>query len=297
MNTQKQTEPAGMSETEVWRSRVKAHHAQSINAMGSAALPDDFWESTAHHFRSDPHRTDDPALDRLLQMVSPGDTMLDVGGGGGRYALPLALKCRHVTVVEPSPSMVEVLKEGASEHGIRNLSVANAPWEDAAVESADLALSAHVLYGIEEVGPFILKMVARARRLVCILLHMESPQSHLAGAWRLVHGEERITLPGMRELVPVLWEMGIYPNLGMLEAASPRTYDSRESALIELKRRLYVRPGTEQEERLLRNLDAILVQTPSGFAVRGAPPRRLALAWWETSLTSSEASGMVLTLH
>ena len=46
-----------------------------------------------------------------------------------RYALPLALRCRRVTVVEPSPSMVAQLREGAKEAEIENISSVEAGWE------------------------------------------------------------------------------------------------------------------------------------------------------------------------
>lgn len=265
---------------ERWRERVRAHHAQSLRAQGLSEPSGDFWEAAADSFRTDPHRADDAVLGRLRQMVAPGEAALDVGGGGGRYALPLALHCRHVTVVEPSPSMVAVLRESAGQHGISNLSVVNAPWESAQVERADVVLSAHVLYGVHDIGPFVRKLEAHARRLVALLLYTDAPQSHLALAWAMAQGEERVTLPGMLDLMGVQWEMGIYPDLEMLQVSGPRAYRDREAAVADLRRRLYILPGTAQETRLLKGLDALLVETPDGLAVRGAPLRRLALAWW-----------------
>ena len=58
----------------------------------------------------DPFRTDDPVLNALYAALPSNATVLDVGGGAGRYALPLATRARHVTVVEPSADSVEMLK-------------------------------------------------------------------------------------------------------------------------------------------------------------------------------------------
>ena len=106
-----------------WNSRTEAHHDQSLRTQGTSAPPEDFWRPFASGFRTDPRRTDDPVLDRLLREVKPEWTILDVGGGAGRFALPLAVNSRHVTVVDPSKSMVEALEEAAKEANIKNLSI------------------------------------------------------------------------------------------------------------------------------------------------------------------------------
>ena len=51
----------------------------------------DVWESRSPFFKADPRRTDDVEVDRLAKEVNPATTLLDVGGGAGRFALPLAL--------------------------------------------------------------------------------------------------------------------------------------------------------------------------------------------------------------
>ena len=101
----------------------------------------DRWEPFASFFKADPHRTDDVEVNRLAQEVTPATTLLDVGAGAGRLALPLALRCKHVTVVEPSPSMGETLRHLAAEAGIENITFVASPWHEAEVEPADVMLS------------------------------------------------------------------------------------------------------------------------------------------------------------
>ena len=84
---------------------IEAEHAQSDSMRGTSP-PDDHWEPYAQQFKADPLRSDDTLVDRLLQWVASGCTLIDVGAGAGRLALPLALRCRQVTAVEPSPSMI-----------------------------------------------------------------------------------------------------------------------------------------------------------------------------------------------
>ena len=76
-----------------WRQRVAAHQEQLDRAKRAVgASGEDTWEALTPSFKADPRRTDDPEISRLLQEVQPTTTVLDVGGGAGRFALPLALR-------------------------------------------------------------------------------------------------------------------------------------------------------------------------------------------------------------
>ena len=269
-----------MSAVKVWKRSVKAHHAQSIRAQAGYRASDDFWRPFAPRFQADPRRTDDPTLNRLIQEVRPDATVLDVGGGGGRFALPLALRCRHVTVVEPSQSMVDVLRQGADDAGIHNLTVVQETWEEAQAEPVDLVLCSHVLYGVDDIEPFIRKLDSHARDRVLVLMLVDFPQSHLSSLWKRVHEEDRINLPALREVLPVLWEMDIYADLEMLDTYDPELYDSWEDALEEFRRRLYISPGTEKDLRLKEAMNHLLDNTSEGLTLRGVPPRRLGLLTW-----------------
>lgn len=76
-----------------WKSAVSKHHAQSERVNQGVTTGEDQWDHIADLFQEDPHRTGDQVLNAVLSAVSPQDDVLDVGGGAGRYALPLALHC------------------------------------------------------------------------------------------------------------------------------------------------------------------------------------------------------------
>src|SRR4029450_6140833 len=119
---------SSMSAREAWKQRVIAHREQSHQIRSALGVTgQDRWESFSSFFKADPRRTDDVEVNRLAQEVTPTTTLLDVGAGAGRFALPLALRCRHVTVVEPSPSMGETLRHLAAEAGIENLTFVTPP--------------------------------------------------------------------------------------------------------------------------------------------------------------------------
>jgi len=201
------------SAIQAWKERTEAHNAQTERARGDRAEHADVWSTLASGFRADPHRANDPVVNFLLQFTGPDKTVLDVGGGAGRYALPLALRSRQVTVVEPSPSMTDALDVACREAGIDNVIAIRARWEDAQVEPADMVLCANVVYGVADIEPFVRKLNEKARETVAIVAYMDAPMSMMSPLWEAVHGEKRIDPPAFLELLPALWEMGIFPNL------------------------------------------------------------------------------------
>jgi SAM-dependent methyltransferase len=271
-----------MSAIEVWKQRVAAHHMQSRQARATLGVRIvDHWEVASPLFKANPHRVDDVEVNRLLQEINPSTTVLDVGGGAGRFALPLALRCQHVTVVEPSPSMRESLQQTAAEAGIDNITVAAKRWDEAEVDPTDVVISAHVVYMIEDIQAFVVKLVDHAREQVLMPTYIRPPMSRYAPFWRWVHGEDRVDLPGAAEFIPVLWEMGIYPNVEMFEPEPFRALKDWQTALQTLRQRLHVTPDTDADTRLLRAMHELLVETPDGYAMRGIGPGRLALISWQ----------------
>src|SRR5436309_1347422 len=88
-----------------WGRRVQANRDQveRFREVGDGA---DFYAPIAAMFRADPSRQDEGALNALRQLVRPEETWLDIGAGGGRYALPIALLAREVIALEPSEGML-----------------------------------------------------------------------------------------------------------------------------------------------------------------------------------------------
>src|SRR6266851_10178451 len=111
-----------------WAARVRANREQ-VELVREAA-PADFYAPVAGMFRSDPRRRDEPTLEALRARVRPTDTVLDIGAGGGRLALPLALETRQVIAIDPSEGMLRVLREGMAEHHIGNIEVIKGRWPE-----------------------------------------------------------------------------------------------------------------------------------------------------------------------
>ena len=228
-----------------------------------------------------PHRTDDEALNEISEFVRGDSTVLDVGGGAGRFAVALAFKCRSVTVVDPSESMLAQLRKAVTDAGRPNVEAVLADWETADVEPSDLVLCSHVVYGVADVRPFIEKLNSQSRRLVIMLSFVDSPQSKVAPLWEPVYGEQRVNLPALPELMNVLWEMNIYPNVAMLTPAAAQVFETIEEVLDEVGRMMFVANESEARARLESVISDYLEHTDDGFRLKGGRPVRQGVISWE----------------
>ena len=58
---------------------------------------------------------------RLPSLFSPSDRVLEIGAGTGIFTLAIARRCREVTAVDISASMLEILKGKAAVEGLGNI--------------------------------------------------------------------------------------------------------------------------------------------------------------------------------
>ncbi len=215
---------------------------------------EDYYRPIAHHFADDPHRTDDEILNCLLALSSPATTWLDVGAGGGRYALPLALACKSVTAVEPSEGMRTILSEQAREHGIGNLDIREYAWPEGADRvNVDISLNAHVGYDIRPINAFIDGLEQASRDLCVSLLMDRAPSGGFVRLWEKVHGFKRQQLPAMREFVHLLLARGATPEIDLF----PRDFRQwdEDDLLKSARRRLWLVEGSDKDQNLRRLLE------------------------------------------
>jgi SAM-dependent methyltransferase len=253
----------GISEAlDEWRDRVRANREQA-ERVREAPERTDFYAPVAAAFKADPRRTGEPALDDLRAMVVPGETWLDIGAGGGRYALPLALCGARVTALDPSAGMLQVLRETMNEFGVEGVSTLEARWPVAEGPHADVAFIAHVGYDIEEIGPFLDAMEeAATRRCVAVLLS-SSPATAAASFWPPVHGEPRALLPALPEFLALQLARGRLCEVRLSERPAV-TYPSREAMVGFLRQQLFIEAGGEADRRLVATADRLVTEVEPG---------------------------------
>jgi SAM-dependent methyltransferase len=221
---------------------------------------------------------DDPLLVRLRAAVRPDDTVIDVGAGAGRYALPLARLARRVVAVEPSPALRERLAGRLVTEGVTNIEVVPADWESADVAPAAVVLCSHVVYAVEAIVPFVRKLDELARR-TCLIAVRVGQQPGASELWQVLYGEPRAPQPAFLDLYNVLVSAGIVGDVQIAPSGGFR-YADLDDALAEVRGRLHLPPGNPTEEMLRTLLSERLVRGADGrLTWPGPPPGNAIISW------------------
>ncbi len=245
------------------------------------------WDRHAPSYRFDPRRSPEPNLEILASYIGADDVLVEVGGGAGRIALPLALRCKSVTNVEPSAGMRAEFESLARDSGIGNATLVDSRWPMAAgsTPKGDIALTVDVTYFIRDVVPFVEGLIAAARRRVIMSIWAVPPPAWNAELFCLIFDEDQVAVPGHRELLAVLWEMGILPDVRMLPEsfewpeAQPATRDEAIQFAVD-----QVDPPDKEAaaRRVDAKFDALFGLEAGVFRPRWRPEAPGMLITWET---------------
>jgi hypothetical protein len=285
----------GESAADRYAARVDAVLAQRTRLRGPQPPGDKRAGCPADHplMKADPLRPLDANLAIIASYIEPDDVVIDVGGGAGRMSLPLALRCRGVINVEPSPTMAMGFRTNAARAGITNTRIIEGEWPDVNAPAGSVALVNHVTYLTREIVPFIKKLEQAGRRRVLITVNSVPGPSFQRALYQLVHGEAEEVVPGHVELINVIWELGILPDIRVLpQPTVPFTpAPSRDAAIAGAIARFpgeqwgWWDLGSDLEGRLRLVLEArfdeLFASDAEGFTPRYVTPGREILITWE----------------
>jgi 2-polyprenyl-3-methyl-5-hydroxy-6-metoxy-1,4-benzoquinol methylase len=267
---------------------VAALNTQRARLFGG--IEEDGWTGgRAERFRADPNREPEPVLKAILEYIQPDDVVLDVGGGAGRFALPIARHCREVIDIDPSAGMKTVFESVAAESGIENARYVQSDWLDAAGVEGDVSVVAHVTYFVSDIEAFFRKLDAATRRRVVINVSAVPNPNTGADLFRVIHGEELALLPGHRELLPILWDLGILPDVRIMGTTRSERFDTfptREEAVngvLGQGTTLWrLADGRERAQQAIEShFEEMFEKTDAGYRRRYQPDRRNLLITWE----------------
>ena len=198
-----------------YQEMIRARNAQQERFC--LPLNEDRWALYAPGYRFDPFREPEPLLKAALALIEPSDDLLEVGGGAGRMGLALMRQARSLVNVEPSAAMRTQFDLCVHDYGIAGARAIASVWPMADPPAADLVLTADVTYFIAEIEPFLRAMIEAALRRVIIFTWTVPPPNINAELFRLAFGEPEAPSPSFQELLPVLWEMGVVPDIQVVD--------------------------------------------------------------------------------
>jgi SAM-dependent methyltransferase len=263
------------------------NQAEDATLPGFVAQPD-CWAGQAERFAAAAQRAPQPDgfLRFLLPRLRPGDRLIDIGAGAGRYEPLLASAVAELLAVEPSPSMRAQLEQRLADEQLTNVRVVANAWPNADASACDVAIAAHVLYGVREIEPFLRGMDAAAGRACFLLLAFQHPSSFVSPFWERLYGVPRLPLPGALECMNALYQLGITARLDLVPLTSRLSYANQQEALDDLRWRLRAPAQPEYDRGIAAAIAELLAPTDDGRLAPQDMPDQAAVIWWERPVSS-----------
>lgn len=101
------------------------------------------WDEKAIQFNSPKDKSHSGFSKRVIEILNSkkyleGMEVLDVGGGGGRYAVPFAKIAKSVTMTDISGNMIGFAREKAEGENVKNIDFLKMVWEESNLEELDM---------------------------------------------------------------------------------------------------------------------------------------------------------------
>ncbi|MFA5629006.1 MAG: class I SAM-dependent methyltransferase [Dehalococcoidales bacterium] len=193
-----------------------------------------FWDRRAHYYEKNVGRN--TYVDELLKrMEIPAScSVLDVGGGSGLLAVPIAQKARLVTVLDISNGMLSLLKNKLEEAKISNITVINKNWYETDVNSEidphDIVLASRFLPMGDKLEASLENMNTVALKRCYVTWRANSFDKVEAESARLL-GKEYKRYPEYPIILNCLYKMGIKAGVEIFKSESEMCFDNLDDAL------------------------------------------------------------------
>lgn len=210
-----------------------------------------------------------PSRLRAAERLRDGDSVLDVGAGGGAASLPLAPPAGLLVAVDESSSMLAHFADSATRIGVAHVEVVGR-WPEIApqVDVANVVVCHHVVYNVGDLAGLLVALDGHARRRVVVELTARHPQSDLNGLWRAIHGIDRPRTPVATEAADVAVALGYDVHVERFERPSMWDEAPRSERIAFARRRLCV--GPEHDDAIGAFCDATVGDS-----------RELVTMWWD----------------
>jgi FkbM family methyltransferase len=271
-----------------WDELWKATHAGGFHHHGKDLAA--HWDSRARLFNKRVMKNKARSKDQVALLgLTSGETVLDVGAGTGRLALPMAHLAKSVTALDQSAGMLSCLQENMAAEGIENIRCIQKSWQDVTdgeLQPHDVVLSSNSL-GVYDLKEALSKMDALAKRAVYIFTFSdgkrddgfrqflrEGKKSEGGGHGR--HGRHEAGPASYLVIYNLLADMGILADIKFMNWQSDEHYTSLDEAVAEWKQMHEV--PDEKEPKLREFLSQKLVKDEKGLCMHRSH-KQVLISW------------------
>ena len=270
---------------ELWKTMRSGYYQR--RAREEEEDPGSMWDKRAKRFNESWMQNRERAEKQIANLDLNSDyTVLDIGAGTGRLAIPIAKRVKSVTAIDQSKGMLACLQENMEKEGLTNIVSVNKRWEDVEVgvdiEQHDVVMACHSL-GMLDIQEAVAKMDASSKRYVYILTSagrwMDDGDEE--GLWKAIYGERHRARAWDSDYMffcNLLHGMKIYANVDIRDAESEQRYESLDEAVTKWKEMRDI--PAEKEDVLREHLSRILVEDDGTGTLCFKRKSKSATIWW-----------------
>jgi len=260
-----------------WEDMWKRQAGHILHTGDEAAA---FWDKRSLSYEKNVSQSSytDDLLKRMS--LSPEYSVLDVGGGSGLMAVPIAQKAHSVTVLDISNGMLKLLMEKTKALGISNISIVNKNWYEmdvrAEIKPHDIVLASRFLPMGNKLQTSLENMNYAARRYCYVTWRAQSYDSIEAESCRLLN-KNYTPYPEYPVIYNCLYEMGIKANIEIFESKTKQYFPDLNEAVKHFSKNEI--PGSANLDRYISFVKSLLVENSDGFYRDSVT--EWALIWWK----------------
>jgi SAM-dependent methyltransferase len=219
---------------------------------------------------------------RLKRFIAKDSSVLDIGAGLGRMAIPLAKEVLKLTAIEPAKVYMNVMKDRATRAGVDNIKFSDDLWSDFPLqEKYDLVYST---WSPAVNNPAALMKMHEASRGYCALEFVASPLNvwdFTGQIYPMILGEEFRSPGNYLNMVTTLYDHEIFANIETWRFDKEVKHQTLEEALEIWKMSLenYTKVTGDVEEKLKQFYRSRM--NPDGSYAFNLKDGASCMVWWK----------------
>ena len=220
------------------------------------------------------------AMEVLLPIISGCKSIIDIGAGCGALSIPLAENIKHVTALEPSKPMMNIMKREAFAKRLKNINFVNAHWEKVKLPPHEAVILANVP-GIllNDIGKFLNQLEKIKPRLI-ILIQGVDPKNdkfYFRQLYPIIFGKTVSEKYDYLKVYSYLHSHNIYANVRIIKYNLDQPFNDLKEALRFWK--VYLGLKSKKYDGVIRGfLSRKLVESENNLIAR--IPKKSAIIWW-----------------